>query len=340
MGDETKSPDEIDEKDILRDFFDQKLSIEQETFELRRRRLLTFSKSYYPMTVTIPHEKEPSPQCSINQGRNWVITHDKRKKSAGYPHFESILTGPKVSNHLFLNDDGNATEDLKKMTEHICEVFCSPICEIQIDKQSLIEWLIKFQPLIRYVSIRKDVVTSFESLDRLFQNVRVTERFLLGSIKLNGNSQYTEPIPFRSITITGSSWVTLPSILNGTNSIIRLHGSKLSPKDINTILKEWQMGFKLYNLEFLEVDISTLLNLDSFPGEVLKDLSVTRNDGNDGRPTTVKIHDEYIITLPLAHIVFNLARNDGMIGSFFAYRVNEGERMMIIFYFQVWSKQS
>ncbi|CAO4372572.1 unnamed protein product [Caenorhabditis nigoni] len=38
MGDETKSPDEIDEKDILRDFFDQKLSIERATFELRRRR--------------------------------------------------------------------------------------------------------------------------------------------------------------------------------------------------------------------------------------------------------------------------------------------------------------
>ncbi|PIC31693.1 hypothetical protein B9Z55_012307 [Caenorhabditis nigoni] len=231
-------------------------------------------------------------KCSMDPGRIWKMVYEKKEASSGYPYFKSILAGPRVFYRLTLRDHENATEDLKQMAEHICEVFRSPISSIYTSEDSLIEWLIKFQPTIRYVSIRKNVVTSVETLDRILNNLKVTEHFWLESITIDENFQYSGPIPSRSITINDSSWVTLPSIINGNNSVIRLFGSKLTPTDINTIFKEWQMGTKLQNLEYLEIntpaiDAFTRQDVDNYTVELLKDLRLTESDGNEGRPMEV-----------------------------------------------------
>ncbi|CAO4372395.1 unnamed protein product [Caenorhabditis nigoni] len=173
------------------------------------------------------------------------------------------------------------------MVEHICEVFRSPICGIDIVEGSLIEWIMNLQPTIRYACIRNEVVTSVENLSCTLKSLKVTEHFVLESIGTDKEIRSIEPIPYRSISIFSSYWLTLPAILNGTNSIICLYDSKLTPKDINTLLKEWQLGFKLCNLEYLQIQAYTLPDLDSY-AEVLEDLNLTDSDGNDGRPMTVQ----------------------------------------------------
>ncbi|PIC11544.1 hypothetical protein B9Z55_002886 [Caenorhabditis nigoni] len=74
---------------------------------------------------------------------------------------------PEESNFNLLKDNG--IEDITQMMEHVCEVFRSPICEMHITEESLIEWIIKFQPIIRYVCVCMDVLTSVESLDRILK---------------------------------------------------------------------------------------------------------------------------------------------------------------------------
>ncbi|ULT93331.1 hypothetical protein L3Y34_003070 [Caenorhabditis briggsae] len=225
------------------------------------------------------------------------------------------------------------------MVEHICEVFRSPICDFHIFDKSFIERIINFQPTIRNVLIPNYVVLSIEILDRILKNIKVTENFYLGAIETD--EKYTEPIPSRSITIVDSFWITLPAILNGTNSIIDLYHSIFTPNDLNTILKQWQMGIKLRNLEFLVIHISTMLDWDGFNDEVLEDLNPTESDENDGRPTKVEIDDESTYTLKEDEEYVNLIRSDGMIGSvFYGYAGNEGEKNLIEFMLQVWRRQT
>ncbi|CAO4370490.1 unnamed protein product [Caenorhabditis nigoni] len=253
-----------------------------------------------------------------------------------YPYFESTLNGPNALHFLLLKDNG--IEDVTQMMEHICEVFRSPICEMHIIEESLIEWMIKFQPIIRHFCISEDVILSVESLDRILKNFEVTESFWLTFNALDEYFQYKEPIPFRCITINNSYWLTLSSILNGNNSIIFLHDSKLTPTDINTILKEWQMGFKLRNLEFMAIEVFTLLDIHRYSNEVLNNLPNIVE--NNGRPMTVKIDDDDIYTLegPPVH---NIIRSDGMILSIFRHDdVIEGEEIMIFWELQVWSQQT
>ncbi|PIC35545.1 hypothetical protein B9Z55_014866 [Caenorhabditis nigoni] len=230
---------------------------------------------------------------STNPGVEWIIDYIKKTE---YPYFRSIPVGPKVYRHLVPKDNGNSIEDIKKMIEHICEVFRSPICEIDIFDESLIEWLINFQPTIRYVSIENNLVLSIRKLDRIFNSLKVTEHFQWRSIATSlrnskstdcENFHITEPIPFSSISISNSYWLTLPSILDATNSVICLYDSKLTSNDINTILKQWQQGIKLRNLEFLQIETSITEDLDSFAIEVVKDLDWTESGGNDGRPMTM-----------------------------------------------------
>ncbi|CAO4372363.1 unnamed protein product [Caenorhabditis nigoni] len=252
-------------------------------------------------------------------------------------HHEFTFTLPRVN-----MDNGNAIEDFKKMLEHICEVFRSPTIDIRIGEESFIEWFIKFQPTIRDVSIKKNTITTVETLDRVFKNLKFTEYFHLEPIALEENFQHTESFPFRSIAIIDSSWVTSPAILNGSNSIIRLYDSKLTPMDINTILREWQMGNKLRNLEYLEIWTSTPLSRRRSIHESMRDMNMTVSFGNDGRPLKIKFHDDFIFKLPRVNRVFNLTRSDGMIGSIIAkFSVNRLEnRTNILIYFQVWSKQA
>ncbi|PIC31726.1 hypothetical protein B9Z55_012328 [Caenorhabditis nigoni] len=227
-------------------------------------------------------------------------------------------------------------EELKQMIEHLYEVFRSPTCDFRIVEQSMVEWLIKFQPTIRYIRFLDGVITSFETLNRICESLKGTEYFYLGSVRTYEKTEVTEPIPYRAIAIDNSYWLTLPAILNGTNSIILLDGSELTPKDINTILKEWQMGCKLRNLEYLEIKSSKLQDLQSYTNEVLKDLNVTTVVGNDGRAMTIKVTDDFIHRLPQVQIVHNLIRNDGMIGSIFpSKRKNE-----LLFNFQVWRRET
>ncbi|PIC31721.1 hypothetical protein B9Z55_012324 [Caenorhabditis nigoni] len=228
------------------------------------------------------------------------------------------------------------------MTEHICEVFRSPLRDIEIFDQSMIEWLIKFQPTIRSVWIPDGVITSPELLDRMLKNLKMMIRFDLGSIKTDETIQIMEPISSRSILVWKPYWITLPSILNGTNSMIRLYYSKLAPKDINTILKEWQMGSKLQKLEYLEIKTSLLLDDDIYANEVLKDLNVTVIDGYDERPMGVILKDdddnvEEIHYPSRVERVHNLIRNDGMIGSIFR-SVTYGKT--VFFNFQVWRRET
>ncbi|ULU08109.1 hypothetical protein L3Y34_019293 [Caenorhabditis briggsae] len=154
-----------------------------------------------------------------------------------------------ASHYLALKNDENGIEDFKRMVENIWEMFPSSVCDMEIDKPSLIEWIINVQPTIRCVSIRNNVITSFETLNLLFKSLKVTQYFCLTE---NRNScpkiVITEPIAYRSVSIDHCC-LTLPAILNGTNSIILSSGSELLPTDINTVLKEWQTGTKLQNLE-------------------------------------------------------------------------------------------
>ncbi|CAO4372381.1 unnamed protein product [Caenorhabditis nigoni] len=294
------------------------------------------------LNICLKADSQPVIQlrCSIDPGRIWKIVYEKREESSGYPYFTSILTGPKVVYRLTLE---NAIENSKQMTEHICEVFRSPITGIEIADESFIEWLIKFQPTIRYVAIRKDVVTSVETLHRVLNNLNVTEYFHVKSIAIHEYFQYLEPIPLRSIAIKDSSWVTLPSILNGNNSIIRLYGSKWTEKEINTMLKEWQKGTKLRNLEFLEILISTPLDARCEPNictlidalifieRAGKGLNITLSDEND-RPLTIKIHDEFTFTPPRVIRTRNLIRSDGMMGSVFWQYKLHGQKNLVISY--------
>ncbi|PIC52945.1 hypothetical protein B9Z55_002848 [Caenorhabditis nigoni] len=120
-------------------------------------------------------------KLSTDPGIEWIIHYEKKKKFIPihcpwkYPYFQSTLLGPKALHSLYLKDNG--IEDMTQMMEHICEVFRSPICEMHIFEESLIEWIIKFQPIIRRVGIRENVITSVESLDRVLKNLKVTESF-------------------------------------------------------------------------------------------------------------------------------------------------------------------
>ncbi|PIC52951.1 hypothetical protein B9Z55_002850 [Caenorhabditis nigoni] len=282
-------------------------------------------------------------KLSKDPGLEWIIHYKKKKKFIPihspwkYPCFQSTLLGPNALHFLFLKDNG--IEDITQMMEHICEVFRSPICEMHIVEKSLIEWIIKFQPIIRHVCIRENVLTSVESMDRVLKNLEVTESFWLTFNALDAYFQYKEPIPFRCITVNNSYWLTLTSILNGNNSIIRLRDSKLTPTDINTILKEWQMGFKLRNLEYMTIEAFTLLDIHSYNNEVFTNLP---NDvENNGRPMTVKIHDEYIYTLPQVPPMHNIIRSDGMILSIFGhYEVSDSEKTKVLLLLQVWGQKT
>ncbi|PIC31744.1 hypothetical protein B9Z55_012337 [Caenorhabditis nigoni] len=225
-------------------------------------------------------------RSSTDPGREYVIDYMKDEKPSEYPCFQSRLIGPQVDRFLFLKNDGNAIEGMKKMVEHICEVFRSPIRTIEIAEE-LLEWIITFQPIIRFVWICDDVITSVKSLNRIFKSLKATDYFQLGSLAIEGKFHYTEPIPFPSISIRNSYWFTLPLILNGNNSIILLDGSELTPKDINTILREWQMGFKLRNLEYLKIETFTRLDATIYVNQLFESLNLIVGIENDGRPTTM-----------------------------------------------------
>ncbi|CAO4362513.1 unnamed protein product [Caenorhabditis nigoni] len=279
-------------------------------------------------------------KLSTDPGLEYIIHYEKKKKFIPihcpwkYPYFKSTLNGPNALHFLHLQDNG--VEDMTQMMEHICELFRSPICEMHIVEESLIEWIIKFQPIIRHVGIHKDVILSVESLDRILKNLEVTERF---RSDYNACFQYKEPIPFRCIKIYNSCWITLPSILNGNNSIIFLYDSKLTPTDINTFLKEWQMGFKLRNLEFMAIEVFTLQNIHRYSNEVLNNLP--NSVENNGRPMTVKIEDDDEWMLPEGPPVHNIIRSDGMILSIFRQDdVIAGEKIRIFWELQVWRPQA
>ncbi|PIC17434.1 hypothetical protein B9Z55_023674 [Caenorhabditis nigoni] len=280
-------------------------------------------------------------KCPIYPYMEWIIEFNEEKESSEYPYFESYQTGPTVEHFLFLEYNGNAIEDSKQMTEHICEVFRSPVSGVDIGEESLIEWISKFQPMFRKVWIWDDVITSVETLSRVLNDLKVTDYVFLGSVAIDEKFQIRVPIPAQHISIRNSYWLTLSSILNGTNSMIRLHGSKLAPKDINTILKEWKMGSKLCNLEYLEIDTVAFQDAESYTNEILKDLDWTDGDENDGRPTTVKLDGEWTDTLPQVETVRNLTGCRGMIGSIFkTFGIFEDGKLELCFYFQVWSRQN
>ncbi|CAO4372386.1 unnamed protein product [Caenorhabditis nigoni] len=280
--------------------------LEVTLFSLLSKRTKSIAKliCWSCLDISFHHDKNPYIWISLSSdpGRSWIIRYDtlneEEEESTEYPCFESNLTGPKVTHNLFLKNDGNAIEDMKQMVEHISEVFRSSISSINIVEQSLIDWIIQFQPEVRYACINDNVITSVETLNRVLKSFKVTEHFVLGSIATDKSAKITEPIPYRSISIWSSYWVTLPAILNGNNSIIRLLDSKLTPKDINTILKEWQMGTKLRNLEYLEIEIFTTQDLEIVSNEAVMNLNLTESDGNDGRPKTGRVYDDYLSTLP------------------------------------------
>ncbi|PIC31654.1 hypothetical protein B9Z55_012278 [Caenorhabditis nigoni] len=278
---------------------------------------------------------------STHPGLRWIIEYTNDDKSSKYPYLQTYLFGPKVNHFLGQWYDRNAIENSKQMTEHICEVFRSPISFIQIAKESLIEWIIEFQPTIPHVWICNSVILSADTLDRISKSLKVTEHFGFKSIGADEKIPFTEPIPYRSITIDNSHLVALSSILNGTNSNILLYNSKLTPMDINSILKEWQKGTKLRNLEFFEIQTFTQLDTVECTREIFKDLNYTVSFGNDGRPMTVIIDDDYHITLPEVEMVLNLTRSDGTILSIFGhYGVSEDEKTKIFLDLQVWRKQA
>ncbi|PIC53065.1 hypothetical protein B9Z55_002919 [Caenorhabditis nigoni] len=313
-------------------------------FSRLSKRSKTIAKliSWNPIDIRLTSDEEQQIRLTLSEdpGLEWIIHYEKNYKFFPihcpwkYPYFQSTLNGPKAIHYLYLKDSG--IEDITQMMEHICEVFRSPICEMHIFEESLIEWITKFQPIIRHVCIRMDVITSVEILDRILKNLEVTEHFWF---PYNAFFQYKEPIPSRCILINNSYWLTLTSILNGNNSIITLHDSKLTPTDINTILKEWQAGFKLRNLEYMEIEAFTLLDIHRYSDEVLNNLPNIVE--NNGRPMTVKIYDEFIHTLPEDLPVHNIIRSDGMILSIFRHDdVIEGEKIRIYWRLQVWSPQT
>ncbi|CAO4366865.1 unnamed protein product [Caenorhabditis nigoni] len=171
------------------------------------------------------------------------------------------------------------------MVKNIWEMFPSSACDMEIADPSLIEWIINIQPTARCVWIRDDVITSSEALNRLFKSLKVTQYFCLHSYDTY-QTAITRPIPYRSVSID-NYWITLPAVLNGTNSVILLSGSRLLPKDINTILKEWQTGTKLQNLEFLQIDIDTYVDRERCYNEMYSDLDLAMSDDNDERPRTM-----------------------------------------------------
>ncbi|PIC31740.1 hypothetical protein B9Z55_012335 [Caenorhabditis nigoni] len=226
---------------------------------------------------------------------------------------------------------------MKHIVENIWEVFRAPIRYIKIFDESFIEWLLKFQPTILSLWIKEDVITSFETLDRIFKNLKV-ESFDLESIKTDKTTKVMEPIPFPYITVQNSYWLTLPAILNGSYTIICLYGSELTPKDINTILKEWQMGTKLQSLLSLEICTVTLLDAESCIREIYKDLNLTLSDRKDENPTIGNIHDENIYRRAQEkHRTLNLVRSDGTIGSITrSYTVDKYRKNAIYFRLFVW----
>ncbi|PIC31704.1 hypothetical protein B9Z55_012311 [Caenorhabditis nigoni] len=315
-------------------------------FSLLSKRAKSIAKliRWSPLNIRLLHAVDGSflicLRLSTDPGVIWFIAYSNQKKSSGYPYFQSSLFGPKVNHFLFQWCDGSVIEDIKQMVGHICEVFCSSINGIDIVEQSLIEWIIKFQPTIPHVWIMKGVITSSESLDHTLKNLKVTEHLGLQSTAIDERFEITNPISSRFITIDGSNWITLPSILNGNNSVIVLNDSMLTPMDINTILKEWQKGSKLQNLEYMRIYTTTLLDAESYITEAFKDLNFTDDVGNDERPTTVERDDERTQTLPETDMVFNLIRSDGMILSIFGhYDVFEDEKIDMLLHLQVWRPQ-
>ncbi|ULT93330.1 hypothetical protein L3Y34_003069 [Caenorhabditis briggsae] len=275
-----------------------------------------------------------------DRNQHWSIYYNKEKESSEYSCFRSEKFGPKVFNTLVLKDNGNAIENLKQMTEHICEVFCSPIYLIDITDKSLIEWIINFQSTIKYLRIDDGVITSVETLYLILKNLKVTEDFRMKSTKIYEDFEIIEPILSRCISIKRSNWFTLPAILNGNNSFIELDRSNLTPKDMNTILKEWQRGLKLRNLEYLEIN-SVLQDIGGCTPQILKDLNPTASVRNDERPSEVKIDDENIYRQPQVPSVCDLIRDDGTIGSvFYGYREYDRERRRIVFMLHVWRRQT
>ncbi|PIC31714.1 hypothetical protein B9Z55_012319 [Caenorhabditis nigoni] len=294
------------------------------------------------LDILITSEGDPQIWFKVptHPGLDWVIDYNKQYEPSVYPAFHSSLTGPKAVHFLILHDNGNILEDMKQMVEHICEVFRSPISNIRIFDESLIEWIIKFQPTIRRAWILKSAISSAETMDRVLKNIKVTNFLGLEPLTIDEKFQFTESIPSRSVFVWNSFWLTLPSILNGANSIIRLYDSKLTGKDINTILKEWQKGTKLRNLEYLKIEFVPLEGHDSY-SEILDDLNFTHEDENNGRPTTVEIGDDWKITLPMEHSGCDLIRSDGMIGSIVDIGSDwSGKERKIRFSFLVWRKQS
>ncbi|PIC31716.1 hypothetical protein B9Z55_012321 [Caenorhabditis nigoni] len=309
-------------------------------FSLLSKRAKTIAKliRWNPLDIQLGSDGKPQIQLrySLNPGRTWITDLELSE----YPYYQSSLVGPTVNHYLFMKNNGNAIEDLKQMAEHICEVFRSPIREITIVEQSLIDWIIKFQPTIPYLTIEKDVITSVGTLDCIFEDLKVTKHFVLNSIRTPKKIQCTEPISFPSISIHNSYWFTVPLILNGNNSIIRLYESKLTPKDINTILKEWQKGAKLQNLKYLEIQTTTHLYDNDCSDEIFKYLYPTSVHRNEGRPKTVSIDDEWTYTLPEVVVVHNITRSDGMTLSVFgSFRdLKRGGRELFLG-MQVWHKQ-
>ncbi|PIC31637.1 hypothetical protein B9Z55_012270 [Caenorhabditis nigoni] len=292
---------------------------------------INFSSSNEGPEIWLKHPDAP--------GLKWIINYEKEKESSVYPVLDSSFRGPQTVHFLYLYDNG--IEDLKQMAEHICEVFRSPIADVRISEESLIDWIINLQTTIPRAFISKGVITSVETMDRVFKNLKGTEYFDLEAIAIDESFQYTEPIPFRCISLWDPFWLSLPSILNGTNSVILSYGSKFTPTDINTILKEWQKGTKLQNLEFMEIETFELLNARKAYLEIWADLDWTDGGENDGRPMEVRIDDEWTLMLPEGVPKGNLIRNDGMIGSIFeSFELHADRRLELCFSFQVWKKQN
>ncbi|CAO4372413.1 unnamed protein product [Caenorhabditis nigoni] len=309
-------------------------------FSLLSKRAKTIAKliRWSPLDICFRFNRTLQICLRLSTDRKWIINYKTNYKTEKYPYYIFEKSDPRVYHYFVRNNNGNPAEDSKQMVEHICEVFRSQICDFHIFDESFIEWIINFQPIIRNVLIPNYVVRSIETLDRILKNLKVTENFHLGSIKTD--EKYTEPISSRSVTIKDSFWITLPSIINGTNSIIYLYNSIFTPNDLNTILKEWRMGIKLRNLEFLVINISTMLDWGRFTDEVFKDLNPTESNKNVGRPTKVKIDDEITYTLGEEEEYVNLIRSDGMIGSVFnQYAGNDGEKIFRRFMLQVWRRQ-
>ncbi|PIC31724.1 hypothetical protein B9Z55_012326 [Caenorhabditis nigoni] len=227
-------------------------------FSLLSKRAKNIAKliPWRPLTIRLKLECSLNVTLNIPNGpdETWSILYNNRGTSEVL-HFTKLID-TSVDHSLSVKNNGNAIEDFKRIVENIYEVFQSPICRIDICDEQFVEWIIKFQPAARYFWIHNDV-TSGETLDRVFKSLKGTNYFFSKSTITGEETTVTEPIPSRVIRLTYSSWFTLPLILNGSNSVMELYRSNLTPKDINTILKEWQMGTKLQNLEYLSIETSS-----------------------------------------------------------------------------------